>query len=394
MDIMRIALVSAFLEDEVYEHRLDDEFMEKIICNEDHFYHRIAKSLTQNGLEPVIHYLSQEKTKKKFIHKYGHEIIRVPAKRYPFFHESIVYSPHLIKNIQNNFDICNFVSGYYVKYKIPDMFDYTLSKLHKELPIIARWSGGNHKWLFPIRKQIKKTSLQKCDKIICAGEDETKVLQNTFKIPKNKILKIMNPIDMTIFRFREKQIVAEKLGLEVNDQYLLYVGRFSKSKGIEQILEVFYKLKKKNSNLKLILIGDGPLLQFIKNFINNNNLEKDIILPGRLTHDMICYYYNVSSVLINLGATAGLANVIIEAIASKLPIISTNAGASREYVGSELKNGILVESMNVKEIQEAIMEILENKEKYKNSSENVLENFTFEFFGKKLKETYLELLNK
>ena len=391
---MKIALVSAFLEDEVYENRLDDEFMEKVICNEDHFYHRIAKSLTQNGLEPVVHYLSQEKTKKKFTHKYGHEIIRVPAKRYPFFHESIVYSPDLIKNIQNNFDICNFVSGYYVKYKIPDMFDYTVSKLHKELPIIARWAGGNHKWLFPIRKQIKKTSLQKCNKIICAGEDETKVLQNIFEIPKNKILKIMNPIDMTIFRFREKQRVAEKLGLEVNYQYLLYVGRFSKSKGIEQILDVFYKLKKKNSNLKLILIGDGPLLQFIKNFINNNHLEKDIILPGRLTHDMICYYYNVSSVLINLGVTAGLANVIIEAIASKLPVITTNAGASREYVGNKLKNGILVESMNVKEIQEAIIEILENKEKYKNSGENILENFTFEFFGKKLKETYLELLNR
>ena len=391
---MKIALVSAFLEDEVYENRLDDEFMEKVICNEDHFYHRIAKSLTQNGLEPVVHYLSQEKTKKKFTHKYGHEIIRVPAKRYPFFHESIVYSPDLIKNIQNNFDICNFVSGYYVKYKIPDMFDYTVSKLHKELPIIARWAGGNHKWLFPIRKQIKKTSLQKCNKIICAGEDETKVLQNIFEIPKNKILKIMNPIDMTIFRFREKQRVAEKLGLEVNYQYLLYVGRFSKSKGIEQILDVFYKLKKKNYNLKLILIGDGPLLQFIKNFINNNHLEKDIILPGRLTHDMICYYYNVSSVLINLGVTAGLANVIIEAIASKLPVITTNAGASREYVGNKLKNGILVESMNVKEIQEAIIEILENKEKYKNSGENILENFTFEFFGKKLKETYLELLNR
>ena len=130
---MRIALVSAFLEDEVYENRLNDEFMEKVICNEDHFYHRIAKALTQQGLEPIVHYLSQEKNTKSFTHKYGHKIIRIPAKKYPFFHESIVYSPELIKNIQNDFDICNFVSGYYVKYKIPDMFDYTVSKLHNKI---------------------------------------------------------------------------------------------------------------------------------------------------------------------------------------------------------------------------------------------------------------------
>ena len=102
---MKIALVSAFLEDEIYEHKLDDEFMEKVICNEDHFYHRIAKALEQKGLEPVVHYLSQEKVLKKFTHKYGHEIIRIPAKKYPFIHESIVYSPELIKNIKNNFDI-------------------------------------------------------------------------------------------------------------------------------------------------------------------------------------------------------------------------------------------------------------------------------------------------
>lgn len=391
---MRIALVSAFLEDEVYEHRLDDEFMEKVICNEDHFYHRIAKALTQMGLEPVVHYLSQEKNMKSFTHKYGHEIIRIPAKRYPFFHESIVYSPDLIKHIQKNFDICNFVSGYYVKYKIPDMFDYTVSKLYKEMPIVARWAGGNNKWLLPIRKQIKKTALQKCDKIICAGEDERKVLENIFQIPNEKIVKIMNPIDTSVFRFREKQIMAEKLGLDPNNRYLLYVGRLAKSKGVEQILDVFKKLKNTIPNLNLILIGDGPLLQFVKDFIEKNHFEKDIILPGRLTHDLICYYYNMASVLINLGITAGLANVIIEAIASKLPIITTNAGASKEYVGEKLDNGILINSMEVEEIENAVIQILSNEKKYNNSDNYVLNKFTFDTFGEKLKQTYTELLNK
>lgn len=391
---MKIALVSAFLEDEVYEKRLEDKFMEQVICNEDHFYHRIAKSLTQCGLEPVVHYLSQEKDVKKFIHKYGHEIIRIPAKKYPFFHESIVYSPDLIKNIHNHFDICNFVSGYYVKYKIPDMFDYTVSKLHKELPIIGRWAGGNHKWLVPIRKKIKTSSLQKCDKIICAGEKEIENLQNIFKIPNEKILKIMNPIDLTIFKFRQKQLACEKLGLMQDNQYLLYVGRLAKSKGVEQILEMFNEIKKNNCKLKLILVGDGPLFQYVKDFIEKNNLENDVILPGRLTHDVICYYYNVSSVLINLGITAGLANVVIEAIASKLPIITTNAGASREYVGEEFSNGILINSMDKKEITNAVIEILSNPGKYRKFNEGILKKFTFEFFGKKLNETYVELLNK
>ena len=350
---MKIALVSAFLEDEVYEKRLNDKVMENIICNEDHFYHRIAKALTQNGLEPVVHYLSEEKETKEFTHKYGHKIKRIPAKKYPFIHESIVKSPELIKNIQNDFDICNFVSGYYVKYKIPDMFDYTTSKLYKKMPIIARWAGGNHKWLLPIRKEIKKT-----------------------------------------FKFREKEVAAKKLELDLNYQYLLYVGRFSKNKGIEEILNVFRKLKKDHSNLKLILIGDGPLLNQIQDYLKQNNLIRDVILPGRLTHEIVCYYYNISSVLLNIGISGGLANVIIEAIASKLPIIATNVGATKDYVNNKMNNGILINSIDESEIQNAIIEIILNGKKYKNSNEKNLEKFTFNYFGKKLNETYMELLNK
>ena len=391
---MKIALVSAFLEDEVYEKRLNDKVMENIICNEDHFYHRIAKALTQNGLEPVVHYLSEEKETKEFTHKYGHKIKRIPAKKYPFIHESIVKSPELIKNIQKDFDICNFVSGYYVKYKIPDMFDYTTSKLYKKMPIIARWAGGNHKWLLPIRKEIKKTSLRKCDKIICSGENEIKNLESIFEISKEKILQIMNPIDTTIFKFREKEVAAKKLELDLNYQYLLYVGRFSKNKGIEEILNVFRKLKKDHSNLKLILIGDGPLLNQIQDYLKQNNLIRDVILPGRLTHEIVCYYYNISSVLLNIGISGGLANVIIEAIASKLPIIATNVGATKDYVNNKMNNGILINSIDELEIQNAIIEIISNGKKYKNSNEKNLEKFTFNYFGKKLNETYMELLNK
>ena len=62
---MKIPLVSAFLEDDVYETRLNDKFMKEVICNEDHFYHRIAKSLSGKNFEPIVYYMSQEKNGSK-----------------------------------------------------------------------------------------------------------------------------------------------------------------------------------------------------------------------------------------------------------------------------------------------------------------------------------------
>ena len=86
--------------------------------------------------------------------------------------------------------------------------------------------------------------------------------------------------------------------------------------------------------------------------------------------------------------------MIIEAIASKLPIIATNVGASKDYVGEKFNNGILINSTNELELEKAIIEIIENKKKYINSNENILKKFTFEFFGQTLKQSYMELLNK
>ena len=159
---MKIALISIFLDDG-YEHILDDKFMQDVVCQEDHHYHRTAHSLKMRNHEPVVFYISIEKELKKFTHRYGHTIIRVPAKKIPFFHEPIVYSPELIKQIKNNFDI-SLIFSYYVMYKVPDMFDYIIRKLKGKMPIIGRWSGGKHKWLFPIRKKIKKSSLNNANK--------------------------------------------------------------------------------------------------------------------------------------------------------------------------------------------------------------------------------------
>lgn len=389
---MKIPLISAFLEDDVYETRLNDKFMEEVICNEDHFYHRIAKALTGVNFEPTVYYMSQEKNEKKFFHKYGHSIIRIPAKKIGFLHEPIVYSSQLIKDIKKNYQICNFVSGYYVMYKIPDMFDYTVFKLNKDMPIIARWAGGNHKWLAPLRKSIKKAALQRCDKILVSSIEEIKVLQEIFNIEKRNIAQIVNPVDLNLFQKRERNFAAEKISVNTDFEYLLYVGRLTKNKGLEILLEVFKEINLNFKDLKLIIIGDGPLTNFIENFILENNLQEKIILTGRLSHEKTCYYYNVSTILVNPGFSAGLPNIIIESLASGTPVITTDVGASREYVNGEKHNGILIKPGDKNELKRAIIEIIENKNTFRKFETDFLKKFSYQEFGNKLASIYSELL--
>ena len=123
-------------------------------------------------------------------------------------------------------------------------------------------------------------------------------------------------------------------------------------------------------------------------------MKKKIILTGRLTHDKICYYYNVASILLNVGASGGVANVIVESLASGLPLIATDVGASREYIDEEKYHGVLIPSSGKNDLTIAIQKILENENKYKNSDVDFLNEFSYETFGKKLSSIYFELLKK
>ena len=389
---MKIPLVSAFLEDDVYETRLTDKFMENVICNEDHYYHRTAQVLSKAQFEPTVYYLSQEKTLKKFTHKYGHSIIRVPVRRISFVHEPIVYAPKIIELVKD-YDICHFVAGYYVHYKVPDPFDYMVSKLHKKMPLIAMWAGGKHEWLFPIRKSIKKRALQKIDRFLVSSTDEIHNLETVFDIPKEKISRLISPHDFLTFKKRDKKFAAEKISLNPDFRYLLSVGRVTERKGIESLLLVFDQLQKKYDDIKLIIVGDGPLMKYVKNFRKEHLLNEKIILTGRLTHDVLCYYYNISTALLHIPKGAGVAGVIIEASASGLPIIATTgAGSTHEYVNEKNKNGILIHYGNNTELKNAIITVLESENQFRNFNTDFINKFSYKEFGKTLSTIYSELL--
>ncbi|RZD44074.1 MAG: hypothetical protein CXT78_07165 [Thaumarchaeota archaeon] len=390
---MKIALVSAFLDDG-YQHNLDDEFVERVVCEEDHFYHRIAKSLNMRNHQVTVFYISEEKQIKKFKHKYGHEIIRVPAKKIPFIHEPLVYSPNLINLIEKDFDICHLVSGYYVMYKVPDMFDYVVKKLQNKMPIIARWAGGNHKWLLPIRKNIKKNRLKKCDKIICAGKKEISVLKDVFKISESRIEHVINPQDLQLFKKRTKLEACKKLGIDDGKNYFLYVGRLTINKGIENLLEIFKEIESIYPEFKLVFIGDGPLKNKIEEFKNMNKLNEKIILEGRLSHNKIAYYYNASSILFHIGTSGGLPNVIIEGVASKIPIIASKNNANIDFINEELGTGIIINPNDNVELKKSIKKILDNPEKYTQKIPEIIKESSFEKFGERLEKIFEECLNE
>ena len=87
-------------------------------------------------------------------------------------------------------------------------------------------------------------------------------------------------IDKYVFDKSIRQRKREELG--ITDEYILigHVGRFNKQKNHSLLIDIFDNYHKKNIKSKLILVGQGPLMNKIKNKVNKLNLQKDVLFLG------------------------------------------------------------------------------------------------------------------
>ena len=169
--------------------------------------------------------------------------------------------------------------------------------------------------------------------------DEPIILTKT-----NDSRRILNKKDWQNKTFVKLEIGIEQISspsLEKNKNTFLYVGRFIAWKGIKIILEAFYLFWNKNKDAQLILIGEGPLQSQIELFRKQHNLEEHIkIIPWLIQQELKQYYQSSQALLFpSLHDSSG--NVVLEALANGLPVITLDCGGPACVLGETLKDMIV-----------------------------------------------------
>jgi len=151
----------------------------------------------------------------------------------------------------------------------------------------------------------------------------------------NKIKVVYPGLDLERFPMKKKQA---KQPIK-----LLFVGRLVAEKGIWLTYEVFKKLKKDNKKLQLRICGDGPEKIKLQRAIHQDRLTNSIIIKPA-TYEEMPQVYQGADLMLNASSTTKywkeqFGMVLIEAMASGVPIITTDTGAIAEVVGDA---GVLV----------------------------------------------------
>lgn len=194
--------------------------------------------------------------------------------------------------------------------------------------------------------RYKKIYINKIDKIITPSEFyKLKLIQDG--IPGNNIEAIHNFIDM------------DNYNVEVEDDgYAFYFGRLIKEKGIFTLLEAFKSLKDK----KLLIAGDGPDLEKIKEYLNKNNMQENVKLLGYIDSDKVKEYVRKSRFIVVPSIWyENCPYSVLETLAIGKLIIGSNLGGIPELVKNN-ESGLIYTYNKPKELQEKMRVLFENKE--------------------------------
>ena len=151
---------------------------------------------------------------------------------------------------------------------------------------------------------------------------------------------------------------------QIDSNFILFVGRFSKSKGIETLIKAFNIIKNelKFSDIRLVIMGvDFGYQNEMEELINILNLSENIIVIKNPPRDDVISAYGESEFLILPSQWELSPLVPLEAFAFKKPVISTNSHGI-PYTVHDNKNGLLVEPENPVQLANAIAKLLNNSE--------------------------------
>jgi len=181
----------------------------------------------------------------------------------------------------------------------------------------------------------------------------SKSLYNSYKerFTKTKCIYIPNVID-------KKPRSVSKL----ENNTLIAIGRLVEEKGFSDLISVVDLVRQHISDVKLHLIGDGYLLDTLKQKVKELKLENNVILHGYLDKKEIEKHMLDSSIYVMTSLTESFGLVLVEAMSYGLPCVAySSAAGACELIND--KNGILVDGRDRYEMARNIIDLLNNKKK-------------------------------
>jgi L-malate glycosyltransferase len=225
------------------------------------------------------------------------------------------------------------------------------SLLGKKTAVTAHGSDLMIQAKNPILRRLIKFVLKKADYVLVVNQTlNDKVLE--LGISQDKVYITPNAVDVEKFNPQKRELPSD-VKMSADKPIMLFVGNLVFQKGVKYLLEAKKLMK---TDEELLIVGDGPLHQELEMKVQDDEIPDVVFVGARRDVDQIM---PSADVFVLPSISEGFPITILEAMASGLPVVATNAGGISEVMNEKV--GIMVNPSSPTELASALDKILENK---------------------------------
>ena len=217
-----------------------------------------------------------------------------------------------------------------------------------------------------IEKMYNSKTLQNAEKVLVMNDFTKKIINEYYSVSSNRISIVTNGTDLEKFYNSKK-----------NNKRVIFSGAMYHHRGVDVLLNCASQVIDQINDVEFLLLGDGPEMTKLREFVNKKNLSKNIIFKGWVEREKIPEFLATSSIGIGplriTDVTKGALPIkVLEYMASSLPILAMKETLPKDILKDEV-NGYAITDSN--ELAQKIIHILKNddlrEQMGKNSNEMV-----------------------
>lgn len=262
-----------------------------------------------------------------------------------------------------------------------DLFNTWLGNYGKKSCYKIGWEHNHYHGDMSYADKVTK-SAKNLDALVLVSDSLRKFYKKQLANTKCKCFYVPNILDT----------VPERLS-RLNEKRLISVGRLSREKAYEDLLDVFQLIHKKEPSWRLDIIGDGAQKNLLGDRIFAEGWTDCVKLHGFQDKTYINNLLSKSSIYLMSSITESFGIVLIEAMSHGLPCVAFDSAEGATELIEDGKNGFLISYRNKEEYAKKVIELIQDKKERTQLGKNGRET-SLCFTSDKVKRDWMKVLKR
>lgn len=213
------------------------------------------------------------------------------------------------------------------------------------------------------RKGIGRRAAQVClpfaSAVICNSKDTAKTIACDYRIAPDKLRVLYNPVEARLVTQGRAEL-RERMNVKSDHVLIGNVGGLIGWRDQSTLLRAFARIFSTCQDVRLVIIGDGPMRQELKNLAKGLGVSDVVEFVGYTKH--VGDYLNAMDIYVNPAVDEGFGIAVVEAMLAGLPVVLADAGAHPELITDGM-HGVLYPSGDDTRLAHQILELIDQPDK-------------------------------